>query len=131
MLFKCKKLQNDGFSLVELMTIIAIIGLLLVVNYSSKQVFFDSNRQAQAKTFLLNISIRQAGYWQRHGSYAETLSGLGVNTPNSVGKHYNIQLEQAFSPAGYIIKAIPHLDSDKEKTFWLNHLGVTSENWNF
>lgn len=131
MLLKRKNLQTDGFSLVELMTIVAIIGLLLVVNYSNKQSLFDSNRKAQAKAFLLDISIRQASYWQRHGSYAETLSVLGINTPKSLEKHYHIKLEQAFLPTGYSIKAVPYVDSDKEKTFWLNHLGATSENWNY
>lgn len=123
------KKSIDGFSLIELMIVIAMIGLLLLVSYFSKQSMFDNNHQAQVKAFLLEISNRQASYWQQHGSYSETISKLGANIPKSLEKHYKIQLEQAFSPTGYVVKAIPRVENGEGKTFWINHLGATNENW--
>jgi Tfp pilus assembly protein PilE len=125
-----KKLPIHGFSLIELITIIAVIGILVVFNYSSIKSLFDSNREAEVKALLLEASNRQAIYWQQHGSYAGSLLELKITTPETLAKHYKIQLEKAFLPTGYVIKAVPLGQNSKEKTLWLNHLGATSENWN-
>lgn len=121
-----------GFTLIEIIAIVAIIGILFAITQASKEPVFEKNNDAIAKAFLLEISNRQASYWQRHGHYAETLSMLKVITPKTVIKHYKIALEASLSPphySAYIVKAIPLVKQGDAKILWLNHLGATSVNW--
>lgn len=128
---KNKILTAYGFSLIEIMSVIAIIGLLIIVSHAGKKIFFDHQSEAEVKAFLLQVSNRQTSYWQRHGRYAATLSQLTIVTPKSLLKHYKIELKQSFLPSGYVVVAVPLMANKKEQTLWLNHLGATSENWRY
>ncbi|MDG2018397.1 MAG: type IV pilin protein [Porticoccaceae bacterium] len=122
----------NGFTLVEITLVVAVLGLLIMVNYSNNKPLFDKGREAMAKAFLLEISHRQASYMQQHNTYAENLSELGAVPINSLASYYRIELIKSLFPnnqSGYTAKAIPIMDEDADKTLWINHLGATNSNW--
>ncbi len=127
-----KKARCRGFTLVEMMVLLALIGFFLIIAMPDQTKTKNHNRKALAKAFLLKVSAYQAGYFQQHRKYALSLKSLGL-TPDEVLKaQYNFQLNKVIEPYGldgYTIKATL-INSADSQTLWLNHLGQTSVNWN-
>lgn len=121
-----------GFTLIELMVVVAITGALLLLSYANNQSLFDQGREAEAKAFLLEISSRQASFWQQHSAYAQSLSELNVVIPDSLKPYYRLELKRSTSsPPGYEAKATPITGDSLNKTLWINHLGTRSSHWSF
>jgi Tfp pilus assembly protein PilE len=121
-----------GFTLVEIMVLLTVMGFLLIIVTPDQAETSSYNSKALAKAFLLKVSAYQAGYFQQHREYALSLTNLGLTASEDLKAQYNFQLNKANEPSGlsgYIIKAIP-IDSADSQILWLNHLGQTSFNWN-
>lgn len=121
-----------GFTLIELMAVVVIMGTLLLLNYANNQPLFDQGREAEAKAFLLEVSSRQASFWQQHSAYAQSLSELNVVIPESIKPYYRLELKRSTSSQpGYVAKATPITGDSLNKTLWINHLGTRSSHWSF
>ena len=121
-----------GFTLIEVMVLLTVIGFLLIIATPDQTGSNSHNRKALAKAFLLKVSAYQAGYFRQHRQYALSLTGLGLTPGEDLTAQYNFQLNKGNEPSGlsgYIIKATP-IDSADSQILWLNHLGQTSVNWN-
>ena len=119
-----------GFTLIELMVVVAITGALLLLSYANNQSLFDQGREAEAKAFLLEISSRQASFWQQHSAYAQSLAELNVVIPESIKPYYRLELKRSTSSQpGYEAKATPITEDSLNKTLWINDLGTRSSHW--
>jgi len=121
-----------GFSLVEIMVLLTVMGFLLIIAAPDHTETTSHNRKALAKAFLLKVSAYQSGYFQQHREYALSLTGLGLTPSEDLKAQYHFQLNKGNEPSGldgYSIKATP-IDSSDSQILWLNHLGQTSVNWN-
>ena len=67
-----------GFSLVEIMVLLTVMGFLLIIATPDQAETTSHNRKALAKAFLLKVSAYQAGYFQQHREYALSLTSLGL-----------------------------------------------------
>jgi Tfp pilus assembly protein PilE len=126
------KTGYTGFSLVEIMVLLTVMGFLLIIATPDHTESNSYNRKAFAKAFLLKVSAYQAGYFRQHRQYALSLTGLGLTPDEDLKSQYDFQLDKGNEPTdldGYIIKATPINSSDRQ-VLWLNHLGQTSVNWN-
>ena len=126
------KTGYTGFSLVEIMVLLTVMGFLLIIATPDHTESNSYNRKALAKAFLLKVSAYQAGYFRQHRQYALSLTGLGLTPGEDLTAQYDFQLDKGNEPTdldGYIIKATPINSSDRQ-VLWLNHLGQTSVNWN-
>jgi Tfp pilus assembly protein PilE len=126
------KTGYTGFSLVEIMVLLTVMGFLLIIAAPDQAETTSHNRKALAKAFLLKVSAYQAGYFRQHRQYALSLTGLGLTPDEDLKSQYDFQLDKGNEPTdldGYIIKATPINSSDRQ-VLWLNHLGQTSVNWN-
>ena len=65
--------KERGLSLIELMVVVAIIGILAAISIPRFQVFMGKARQAEAKTNLNAIHVLQETYYGDNDSYAELL----------------------------------------------------------
>ena len=121
-----------GFTLIEIMVLLTVMGFLLIIATPDQAETTSHNRKALAKAFLLKVSDYQAGYYRQHRQYALSLTGLGLTPSEALKAQYNFQLNKGNEPSGldgYSIKATP-IDSSDSQILWLNHLGQTSVNWN-
>lgn len=121
-----------GFTLVEIMVLLAVMGFLLIIVLPDQNKPANHNRKALAKAFLLKVSAYQASYFQQHREYASSLKSLGLIPSEAVKAQYNFQLKNVNELSGlngYSIKAMPKNSVDSQ-VLWLNHLGQTSVNWN-
>ncbi|MFN3697895.1 MAG: type IV pilin protein [Pseudobdellovibrio sp.] len=69
--------SNQGFSLVELMIVVAIIGLLAAVGVPQYQKFQARARQTEAKTALGALYSAQASFFQEWNCYQSDLRNIG------------------------------------------------------
>ncbi len=110
--------QNKGFSLIELMIVVAVVGVLAAVAYPSYQSSVRKSNRQVVKTVLLEVLGRQEQYFVNMKSYATDLTNLNypangfyVNnegTPQaaSSGSTYLIQLSAA-AATSYTVQAVP------------------------
>jgi|GEM_PF-2630959 len=62
---------RKGFTIIELMVVVIIIGVLVTVGYPSYVSYMISGRQASAKTGLEAARLAMETYYGRKGKYAD------------------------------------------------------------
>jgi len=73
-------MKARGFSLIELMVVIAIIAFLAMISVPSFMRFLAKAKRAEAYTNLHAIYTAQKAHHAEHGKYSDVLSG-----PNGIG----------------------------------------------
>jgi len=66
-----------GFTLIELMIVVAIIAIFAAIAYPSYQRAILKSRRADAKTALLDLASRQERFFTTHNAYGTKPSQLG------------------------------------------------------
>lgn len=72
---------NKGFSLIELMVVVVIIGILasvVVANYAS---YVQSSNRTEAMRALTMLAERQEQYYMDYRRYAANIGELGLTDP--------------------------------------------------
>ncbi len=70
--------KNNGFTLVELLIVVAIVGLLAVVAYPSYQDSVRKTRRADAMAAVLSIQLAQQGFRGNCPFYAQALGNANT-----------------------------------------------------
>ena len=91
MLFRggCARKQS-GFTLIELMVVLAIIGILAAIAYPSYLSYLQRSRRADAQSFLMNVSAREQQRLLDLRTYTSTIADLGLTVPSAVSPNYTI-----------------------------------------
>lgn len=74
------KLRTHGFTLIELMIVVAIIAFLSMICVPSFMRYLAKAKRTEAYMNLGSIYTAQKMYWAEHGRYTTRLAG-----PNSIG----------------------------------------------
>lgn len=80
-----------GFTLVELMIVVAIVGILSAIAIPSYQRYVVQSRRAEAQSYLHQLALRQEQYWAKNQTYASALDGV-VNS-----EYYEFKVNKASS----------------------------------
>jgi type IV pilus assembly protein PilE len=85
--------KYSGFSLIELMVVVVIIGVLASVAVPSYTAYVENGRRAEGKAFALDIASRQDRHFTQYSRYASSLTatdetGLGMLNDNSENAAY-------------------------------------------
>lgn len=70
--------SEQGFTLIELMIVVAVIGILSAIAIPSYNAYILRSHRAEAKNFLLSMAQRLEQNYTLSGSYARTV-GSGVD----------------------------------------------------
>ena len=68
-----------GFTLIELMTTLVIIGILAAVAYPSYLKYVTQAKRAEAKSALLDLAAREERYYSDKNQYTSTFGSGGLN----------------------------------------------------
>ena len=71
----------SGFTLIELMIVVAIVGILLAVGIPGYQSVVQKGRRAEAKTALMDMANRQERLMLDRSLYTTDLADLGYQAP--------------------------------------------------
>ena len=111
--------NKQGFTLIELMIVVAIIGILASIAYASYTEYVLRAKRSDAKAGLLGIQLAQEKYRANNTTYAANLGLLGYTAVdgNYLSPENNYKLTILASPAVsgsfYAVTATPvHTDSD-------------------
>lgn len=122
------RLQH-GFTLIEMMIVIAIIGIIAAFAYPSYVEQVRKSKRSDAKIALQQIAQRQESHFIKNYAYAASLTALGyaADTIPSPEDNYQITVNAA-TATSYILQATPSTGSSQEKdskcaSFTLDHMG--------
>jgi type IV pilus assembly protein PilA len=114
--------QSQGFTLIELMIVVAIIGILAAIAIPNFMSYQCKAKQSEAKGALGNIRTMQEAYFAEHTTYAHTTANLGFGLEGEQKYTYSI----TGSNATYTAYATANLDDDSSDldTWTVNGTGT-------
>jgi type IV pilus assembly protein PilE len=118
--------RSRGFTLIELMITVAIVGILASIAVPSYREYMRRGPRAETQAHLMDIAARQGQYLLDNRAYASTVAGLSMTTPANVSSKYGIAIVVGTTPPSFTITATPSGDqaNDKCGTMTLNDAGV-------
>ncbi len=120
-----------GFTLIELMVVVAIIAILASIAYPSYMENVRASRRTDAKTALLDLATRQERFFSMQNQYTATPGDLGYAGPYPVGVQtsgqvfYRLDVRRN-STTTYVATATPvgAQDGDCCGSYTIDHLGA-------
>ena len=90
-------LQHRGFSLIDVVIAMAIVGILAAIAYPAYTSAVRKSNRAAAEAHLSDIAQRQQQFLLDQRSYAD-FATLGVATPATVLPYYTIEIAPVAGP---------------------------------
>jgi type IV pilus assembly protein PilE len=139
-----RKGTQHGFTLIELMVTVAIVGILAAIAYPSYTQYIVRANRSAAQSFMFSVNNKQEQYMLDARNYAggtNALANLNMTVPADVTSKYGITVACTMptavgdctalaGPPSYTITATPigvQLGDTKCATLTLSNLGVKTK----
>lgn len=133
--------KSLGFTLIELMIALAIVGILSAVAFPAYKYQIRKGTRAAAEAAIMDIANREQQYLLANRKYAAQTStdtsletDTGYSLPTDVSKHYTYQVTTNAAgtyPNTFLITFTPKSTSlmNGDGNLTLDHTGAKSSNW--
>lgn len=118
---------SKGFTLIEVMIVVAIIGILAAIAYPSYDEYVKRGNRVEGQAFLSDAAARQEKYYAQNYKYADSIAKLygvsGTTLPSETDK-YTLSMAVVAGDAGYTLTASQRFNDTKCGNLTLNALGA-------
>lgn len=98
--------SQRGFTLIEIMIVVAIVAILAAVAYPSYTDYVLRSHRSEGQALLADAAARQERYFVQNNTYADTTTKLGYGSANSANGYYQLSISGA-STSDYTLTATP------------------------
>lgn len=130
-----KKLNQKGFSLIELMVVVAIIAILATIAIPAYQDFQAKARQKEAPSLLSGYFVAAQAAKVEHGGYAGNFVAIGFNPAGelkyrviAVDNSTNVQLGAGATDVSCVTTETPATNCSDGSPSWTEMVGSTTAN---
>ncbi|MFC4528362.1 type IV pilin protein [Dyella halodurans] len=121
--------QSRGFSLIELLIVVAIIAVLASIAIPAYQRYSFRARRTEGQQLLQSIAIAEERYYATHNQY-DTLTKIGFQNTTSQNGFYiaDIPASASTSTQAFTVEAVPQTSQSKDAclTLTINNAGLKS-----
>lgn len=124
-------MKNKGFTLIELMIAVAIVGILAAIAYPSYTEYVRKTRRAEASAAVLAVAQIAERYYSQTGTYVDDALAYPDKSPADGAAVFDVVLA-AGQPedGGYLVTATAIggglMDGDDCESMTVNALGIRS-----
>ena len=103
--------RASGFTLIELMVTVAIVGILAAIAYPSYINYLIRASRSAAQSFMMDVTNKEEQYLLDSRTYLPVssnpgFSSLGLTVPTEVSSFYNLTVTSVTSST-YTVQAVP------------------------
>lgn len=124
--------KQRGFTLIELMIAVAVVGILTAIAYPSYVKYVQKSYRSEGLAMLADATARMERYYAQNNTYLTTLAGIGItNTTSPTGK-YLLSLNGAATATTYAFQVVPQGSqaTDSCGTLGVNQAGERTSSTN-
>jgi type IV pilus assembly protein PilE len=122
--------KTKGFTLIELMIVVAILAILAAFAYSNYSRYGFRARRTEGQQYLMQIAAAEERYFTAFNQYTATLTagGLGFTGNTSTNAYYTVTATVAAPFTSYTLTAAPggSQAADQCGNLILNSVGTKS-----
>lgn len=109
--------NQKGFTLIELMIVVVIIGILAALAIPRFMTASTKSKQSEAKQILKQVYVMERAYFQEKGVYTNNLNELGVEIMTGARYAYTVVVNGAAFTATANAPD-PGIDDDAKADTW-------------
>lgn len=98
--------RSTGFTLIEMMIVLVVIGILASIAVPSYQSYITRNNRSEGQALLNDAAARQERFFTQNNQYATTVAQLGLASANSRTNVYQLQINRP-NTTQYTLSATP------------------------